>query len=159
MVKKACPAHPQRLANFSLKKEVVDTLQSQTNEEGVCSGRVCGGSLMNIRRMSLAPRPPALVRPRQDLPRPVLQGHPRCKPDSREQRHNVAARHFPSFRYDSAEHKGRWQEVSRSVAKRGTYDLTFDELVFGAKLAWRNAPRCVGRMQWKRLQVRPRLKL
>ncbi|XP_069987002.1 nitric oxide synthase, salivary gland-like [Penaeus vannamei] len=133
MVKKACPAHPQRLANFSLKKEVVDTLQSQTNEEGVCSGRVCGGSLMNIRRMSLAPRPPALV-----------LAHAKTFLDQ----------YYRDIQgYDSAEHKGRWQEVSRSVAKRGTYDLTFDELVFGAKLAWRNAPRCVGRMQWKRLQV------
>jgi nitric oxide synthase oxygenase domain/subunit len=27
------------------------------------------------------------------------------------------------------------------------------ELVFGVKLAWRNAPRCVGRIQWNKIQV------
>ncbi|XP_037787775.1 nitric oxide synthase, salivary gland-like [Penaeus monodon] len=133
MVKKACPVAPQRLTNFSLKKEVVDTLQIQTKEAGVCSGSVCGGSLMNIRRMSLAPRSPALV-----------LAHAKSFLDQYYQ--DIQG-------YDSAEHKARWQEVSRSVARRGTYDLTFDELVFGAKLAWRNAPRCIGRMQWKRLQV------
>lgn len=37
----------------------------------------------------------------------------------------------------------------------GTYQLRESELVFGAKQAWRNAPRCVGRIQWGKLQVRP----
>lgn len=36
----------------------------------------------------------------------------------------------------------------------GTYQLTETELVFGAKLAWRNATRCIGRIQWSKLQVR-----
>lgn len=35
----------------------------------------------------------------------------------------------------------------------GTYQLRESELVFGAKQAWRNAPRCVGRIQWGKLQV------
>lgn len=35
----------------------------------------------------------------------------------------------------------------------GTYQLTETELVFGAKLAWRNAARCIGRIQWSKLQV------
>ncbi|KOB72118.1 Nitric oxide synthase 2, partial [Operophtera brumata] len=39
------------------------------------------------------------------------------------------------------------------VAKTGTYQLTTTELVFGAKLAWRNASRCIGRIQWSKLQV------
>lgn len=34
-----------------------------------------------------------------------------------------------------------------------TYQLTETELVFGAKLAWRNATRCIGRIQWSKLQV------
>ncbi|XP_042876798.1 nitric oxide synthase, salivary gland-like [Penaeus japonicus] len=133
MVKKEISATPQRLNNFSQKKEVVDSLQTQAKEAGVCTGRVCGGSLMNIRRMSLAPRAPALV-----------LAHAKTFLDQ----------YYRDIQgYDSPDHKARWQAVSRSVTKRGTYDLTFDELVFGAKLAWRNAPRCIGRMQWKRLQV------
>lgn len=35
----------------------------------------------------------------------------------------------------------------------GTYQLTETELIFGAKLAWRNAARCIGRIQWSKLQV------
>lgn len=39
------------------------------------------------------------------------------------------------------------------MASTGTYHLRESELVFGAKQAWRNAPRCVGRIQWGKLQV------
>jgi nitric oxide synthase oxygenase domain/subunit len=35
----------------------------------------------------------------------------------------------------------------------GTYDLTETELTFGAKLGWRNSARCIGRIQWTKLQV------
>lgn len=28
-----------------------------------------------------------------------------------------------------------------------------DEIAFGAKLAWRNASRCIGRIQWSKLQL------
>lgn len=41
------------------------------------------------------------------------------------------------------------------MAATGTYQLRESELVFGAKQAWRNAPRCVGRIQWGKLQVKP----
>ncbi|KAK8389174.1 hypothetical protein O3P69_020856 [Scylla paramamosain] len=53
----------------------------------------------------------------------------------------------------SAEEEARWQEVVTSVEGRGTYRLTRSELQYGAKLAWRNAPRCIGRMQWTRLEL------
>lgn len=45
------------------------------------------------------------------------------------------------------------KEVVAQVELTGTYDLDEKELVFGAKLAWRNSPRCIGRIQWNRLQV------
>lgn len=35
----------------------------------------------------------------------------------------------------------------------GTYDPTTEELVFGAKVAWRNSNRCIGRLFWKSLHV------
>lgn len=43
--------------------------------------------------------------------------------------------------------------MEAEVAATGTYQLRESELVFGAKQAWRNAPRCVGRIQWGKLQV------
>ena len=36
---------------------------------------------------------------------------------------------------------------------RQTYKLTHDELVWGARMAWRNAPRCPARVIWKNLTV------
>lgn len=56
-------------------------------------------------------------------------------------------------RSGSQAHEQRLQEVEAEVAATGTYQLRESELVFGAKQAWRNAPRCVGRIQWGKLQV------
>ena len=39
------------------------------------------------------------------------------------------------------------------IDSRGTYDLTFKELSFGCRMAWRNAPRCMNRIQWRKLVV------
>ncbi|XP_043922256.1 nitric oxide synthase, brain-like [Protopterus annectens] len=51
------------------------------------------------------------------------------------------------------QHLDRLQEVIRDIEMTGTYQLTEDELIFGAKQAWRNAARCVGRIQWTKLKV------
>lgn len=48
----------------------------------------------------------------------------------------------------------RWAQVSAEIERTGTYTHTFDELSFGAKLAWRNSTRCIGRLFWNGLQVR-----
>ncbi|MGV2829624.1 nitric oxide synthase oxygenase [Myxosarcina sp. GI1(2024)] len=48
----------------------------------------------------------------------------------------------------------RWQEVNQSIETTGTYEHTLDELTFGARLAWRNSSRCVGRYFWQSLLVR-----
>jgi nitric-oxide synthase len=48
----------------------------------------------------------------------------------------------------------RLEEVREEVARTGTYTHTLDELTFGARLAWRNATRCVGRFFWNHLVVR-----
>ena len=48
----------------------------------------------------------------------------------------------------------RWQEVNEAIASTGTYQHTPDELTFGARLAWRNSSRCVGRYFWQSLLVR-----
>ncbi|MCC0176153.1 nitric oxide synthase oxygenase [Waterburya agarophytonicola K14] len=48
----------------------------------------------------------------------------------------------------------RWQEVREEIAKTGKYEHTLDELSYGARLAWRNSSRCVGRYFWQSLQIR-----
>ncbi|MFI6320166.1 nitric oxide synthase oxygenase [Nonomuraea sp. NPDC050556] len=44
--------------------------------------------------------------------------------------------------------------VRAEIAATGTYTQTSDELAFGARVAWRNASRCIGRLYWNNLQVR-----
>lgn len=44
--------------------------------------------------------------------------------------------------------------VMREIDLTGTYWHTADELVFGARVAWRNNARCIGRLYWHSLQVR-----
>lgn len=51
------------------------------------------------------------------------------------------------------EHLSRVEEVAKEIEATGSYQLTTKELEFGAKQAWRNAPRCIGRIQWANLQV------
>jgi nitric-oxide synthase len=61
-----------------------------------------------------------------------------------------------------AEHRGlgpvgpRLAEVRAQVAATGTYLHTSAELAYGAKLAWRNSSRCIGRLYWRSLTVRDR---
>lgn len=48
----------------------------------------------------------------------------------------------------------RINEVRAQIEATGTYRQTEDELSWGAKLAWRNTPRCIGKSYWKGLTVR-----
>jgi len=54
---------------------------------------------------------------------------------------------------EDEEAKQRWCKITEEIKLTGTYSLDEKELVFGARLAWRNAARCIGRIQWKKLQV------
>ncbi|MDW4500568.1 nitric oxide synthase oxygenase [Sulfitobacter sp. D35] len=47
----------------------------------------------------------------------------------------------------------RWSEVSRGLLRHGYYEHTPEELAFGARLAWRNHARCIGRLFWESLEV------
>ncbi|WP_437679288.1 nitric oxide synthase oxygenase [Sorangium sp. So ce131] len=48
----------------------------------------------------------------------------------------------------------RWQDVRASLEQHGTYTHLADELTYGARLAWRNSSRCIGRFFWSTLHVR-----
>jgi nitric-oxide synthase, bacterial len=47
----------------------------------------------------------------------------------------------------------RLAEVQASIARSGTWQPSLDEVTFGARVAWRNSVRCVGRMFWPALKV------
>ncbi len=47
----------------------------------------------------------------------------------------------------------RLAHIQAEIDHTGTYWQSFDELAYGAKLAWRNSTRCIGRLQWHNLEV------
>ena len=50
----------------------------------------------------------------------------------------------------------RLAQVRREIGRTGTYRHTAAELEFGARVAWRNSSRCIGRLYWQSLRVRDR---
>lgn len=50
----------------------------------------------------------------------------------------------------------RFSQALVEFGRHGIFSHTTDELEFGAKLAWRNANRCIGRLYWRSLVVRDR---
>ncbi|GAB3896763.1 hypothetical protein GCM10029964_078610 [Kibdelosporangium lantanae] len=50
----------------------------------------------------------------------------------------------------------RLRAVRAEIDATGGYTHTPEELRFGARVAWRNSARCIGRLYWKSLHVRDR---
>ena len=48
----------------------------------------------------------------------------------------------------------RWMQIEDELERTGTYWQSAEELEYGAKVAWRNSTRCIGRLHWKSLVVR-----
>ncbi|XP_047693999.1 nitric oxide synthase, endothelial isoform X7 [Prionailurus viverrinus] len=126
-----------RVKNWEVGSITYDTLSAQAQQEGPCTPRRCLGSLVFPRKLQ--------SRPSQDPP-PTEQ--------LLSQARDFINQYYSSIkRSGSQAHEQRLQEVEAEIAAAGTYQLRESELVFGAKQAWRNAPRCVGRIQWGKLQV------
>ncbi|WP_337187131.1 nitric oxide synthase oxygenase [Phenylobacterium sp.] len=54
---------------------------------------------------------------------------------------------------DPSDRASRQREVRRDLERHGFYRHTTEELAFGARVAWRNHGRCIGRHVWKALDV------
>jgi nitric-oxide synthase len=52
-----------------------------------------------------------------------------------------------------AECVARIAHIAAEIRRTGTYTHTYEELVEGSKLAWRNHARCIGRLHWRSLRV------
>ncbi|XP_047505160.1 nitric oxide synthase-like protein isoform X1 [Pieris napi] len=126
---------PKVLKNHESREYLYDRLYDDTcpRVSTLCNEKTCLGSLMAIPGRGDVPREPE----------EVLN-------DAKD----FLGQYFASIRRaNTPAHEARWKTVQEEVAKTGTYQLTTTELVFGAKLAWRNASRCIGRIQWSKLQV------
>lgn len=63
------------------------------------------------------------------------------------------------FHTETAQEAGferRLRQVREEIAATGSYRHTAAELRFGARVAWRNSARCIGRLYWQSLRVRDR---
>ncbi|CAH2074435.1 unnamed protein product, partial [Iphiclides podalirius] len=128
---------PLRLKNHLTSEENFDALHSHIGEVSSfntkCSEKVCQTSIMDI---------PS----RGDTARTVEEIYKEGQAFIKE--------YFASIRRENSDaHMSRLKEIEKELTTKGTYDLKTPELVFGAKLAWRNATRCIGRIQWKKLQI------
>lgn len=47
----------------------------------------------------------------------------------------------------------RLLQIKSLLGQEGQYHLTFEELEHGAKMAWRNSNKCIGRLFWNTLRV------
>ena len=47
----------------------------------------------------------------------------------------------------------RVDEIHKSIIRTGTYSHTVEELAYGARVAWRNSNRCIGRLFWNSLTI------
>lgn len=125
-----------KLRNLISGEQNVDNLHSKykgNSKSHGCSEQRCLGALMN--------------------PKPVEQ-KVRSSSEILEQAQDFINNYYASIkRTDSPAHKQRLAEIEHQIKTTETYYLKETELIYGAKLAWRNAARCVGRIQWSKLQV------
>ncbi|KAM3822758.1 LOW QUALITY PROTEIN: nitric oxide synthase 3 [Vipera latastei] len=134
----ADPPRYSRIKNWQTGAILYDTLSAQARQEVPCNGKRCLGAAM--------------------LPKQMLAGCDGGSARSVDESLGLA-RDFVTLYYgsmkraESQAHHQRLQEVEQQIASTGTYQLLEAELVFGAKHAWRNAARCLGRIQWNKLQV------
>ncbi|MFC4322837.1 nitric oxide synthase oxygenase [Litchfieldia salsa] len=61
--------------------------------------------------------------------------------------------YFDEMQKSYAEMKERLKQIDIEISETGTYVHTFEELEHGARMAWRNSNRCIGRLFWNSLTV------
>uniref|UniRef100_A0A8D0G724 Nitric oxide synthase n=1 Tax=Sphenodon punctatus TaxID=8508 RepID=A0A8D0G724_SPHPU len=131
-----CPRH-LKIKNWENGTSLLDTLHHQAKGVLNCRTKACQGSLMN---------PKGLVRGPKDGPVSAEEILPQAI--------EFINQYYKSFKEPKIEeHLDRLNTVANEIDTTGTYQLTGEELIFATKQAWRNAPRCIGRIQWSNLQV------
>ncbi|KAI2664471.1 Nitric oxide synthase, inducible [Labeo rohita] len=125
------------LRNYKDGSTHQDTLHHKAVKNTPCNSKTCEGSIMN--------------------PKTLIRGQPKVKSSSDDiltQAVDFVDQYYNSLKIPNpTEHKARIDRVTLEITLTGSYTLTTDELTFGAKQAWRNAPRCIGRIQWANLQL------
>ncbi|XP_061672354.1 nitric oxide synthase, brain isoform X3 [Syngnathoides biaculeatus] len=123
-----------KIRNWETRNVLNDTLHHNAAKLPTCGENVCQGSIVTP-----SARKPEEARTKEELLRLAT---------------DFIEQYYTSIkRYSSKAHMDRLEEVTKEIQASGTYQLKDTELIYGAKTAWRNAARCVGRIQWSKLQV------
>lgn len=61
---------------------------------------------------------------------------------------------YSELKYNTNEIENRMKEIEQEINLTGSYTHTYEELSYGAKMAWRNSNRCIGRLFWGSLNVK-----
>ncbi|XP_038619697.1 LOW QUALITY PROTEIN: nitric oxide synthase, brain [Tachyglossus aculeatus] len=125
-----------KVRNWETDLTLSDTLHLKSTAAMPCSEQICLGSIM---------LPSPHVRKPEDL---------RTKEQLSHLAREFIDQYYTSIkRFGSKAHMERLEEMNKDIEATNTYQLKDTELIYGAKHAWRNAARCVGRIQWSKLQV------
>ncbi|XP_022076041.1 nitric oxide synthase, brain [Acanthochromis polyacanthus] len=125
-----------KIKNWETGTIYSDVLHHNSSKMPICTENVCIGSVVMPNQHV---RKPDEVRTKEELLRLAT---------------DFIDQYYTSIRrYGSKAHVDRREEVTKEIEASGTYQLKDTELIYGAKHAWRNAARCVGRIQWSKLQV------
>ncbi|XP_077456811.1 nitric oxide synthase 1 isoform X2 [Stigmatopora argus] len=125
-----------KIKNWETGSILNDTLHHSSAKMPTCGENLCQGSIMMPNQHT---RKPDEARPKEELLTLAT---------------DFIDQYYTSIkRYSSKAHMDRLEEVTKEIEISGTYQLKDTELIYGAKHAWRNAARCVGRIQWSKLQV------
>ncbi|KGL76504.1 Nitric oxide synthase, brain [Tinamus guttatus] len=125
-----------KIKNWETGSVLHDTLHLKTAMATACTEQICMGSVMT---------PSQHVRKSEDI---------RTKEELLILAKDFIDQYYSSIkRSGSKAHMERLEEVTKEIEATDTYQLRDTELIYGAKHAWRNAARCVGRIQWSKLQV------
>ncbi|XP_053560576.1 nitric oxide synthase, inducible isoform X2 [Bombina bombina] len=132
----SCPRYMQ-LKNYENGMTLQDTLHLKSEKSVSCKSKNCQGSIMNPKNLIKGPR---------DQPISMDELLPQAI--------EFINQYYNSFKEPQIDnHLKRVEAVTKEIELTGTYQLTLEELIFASKQAWRNAPRCIGRIQWSNLQV------
>jgi nitric-oxide synthase len=85
---------------------------------------------------------------------PVAHGAAAAPPATpRDEARQLLEQYYAETRAATA-FAGRWRQVEQELDATGRWRKTPEELGYAARLAWRNATRCVGRLYWEGLALR-----
>lgn len=161
---------PIKLRNLTSNQVTFDVLHHNSKRPTACNETICLGSLMktskeffftnnnNNNNIANNNNNNQTLMAGQSNGQNVSPGNDQSR--SKEQLLTEAYQFMEQYyasvkRLHTPAHRERLREIESEVHDRGTYELRQTELIFGAKLAWRNASRCIGRIQWSKLQVSP----